>query len=494
MTVLLAFQHYIVMLGTTVMIATKLVPGMGGNPGDKARVIQVLLFTSGLNTLFQTWIGTRLPTVMGPSFAYVLSVLSIINDISEERFHSEHERFLHTMRTIQGSLIVSSFLNILIGYSKAWGNFTRFFSPVVIVPVVCVVGLGLFGRGFPQVGDCMQIGLTMLILLVVCQYLKRLHPVLHSVLERFSLLFCIGVVWAFASILTVAGAYKNSSPETATSCRTDRSSLMSSAPWIKIPYPFEWGTPIFKASHVFGMLGAAIVSSAESTGTFYAAARLAGATSPPAHVITRSIGLQGLGQLLDGIFGAAVGTAATVENVGLLGLTHIGSRRVVQISTAFMIFFSIFGKFGAFFASIPLPIFAAIYCILFGIVAAVGVSFIQFANSNSMRNIYILGLSLFLGISIPQYFTMGTDQFGHGPVKSGSGWFDDILNTLFSSPPAVAMMVGTLLDNTLDAKHSRNERGMPWWVPFQMRKGDSRNEEFYSYPLVLNQIVPSRFL
>ncbi|XP_052188162.1 nucleobase-ascorbate transporter 3 isoform X3 [Diospyros lotus] len=331
MTVLLAFQHYIVMLGTTVMIATKLVPGMGGNPGDKARVIQVLLFTSGLNTLFQTWIGTRLPTVMGPSFAYVLSVLSIINDISEERFHSEHERFLHTMRTIQGSLIVSSFLNILIGYSKAWGNFTRFFSPVVIVPVVCVVGLGLFGRGFPQVGDCMQIGLTMLILLVVCQYLKRLHPVLHSVLERFSLLFCIGVVWAFASILTVAGAYKNSSPETATSCRTDRSSLMSSAPWIKIPYPFEWGTPIFKASHVFGMLGAAIVSSAESTGTFYAAARLAGATSPPAHVITRSIGLQGLGQLLDGIFGAAVGTAATVENVGLLGLTHIGSRRVESL-------------------------------------------------------------------------------------------------------------------------------------------------------------------
>lgn len=31
-TVLLAFQHYIVMLGTTVMIATVLVPQMGGGP------------------------------------------------------------------------------------------------------------------------------------------------------------------------------------------------------------------------------------------------------------------------------------------------------------------------------------------------------------------------------------------------------------------------------------------------------------------------------
>ncbi|RRT85706.1 hypothetical protein B296_00003695 [Ensete ventricosum] len=33
------------------------------------------------------------------------------------------------------------------------------------------------------------------------------------------------------------------------------------------------------------------------------------------------------------------------ENVGLLGLTRVGSRRVVQISAGFMIFFSIFGTY-----------------------------------------------------------------------------------------------------------------------------------------------------
>jgi hypothetical protein len=32
------------------------------------------------------------------------------------------------------------------------------------------------------------------------------------------------------------------------------------------------------------------------------------------------------------------------ENAGLLGLTRVGSRRVVQISAGFMIFFSILGK------------------------------------------------------------------------------------------------------------------------------------------------------
>ncbi|KAI4316750.1 hypothetical protein L6164_024698 [Bauhinia variegata] len=492
---LLGFQHYIVMLGTTVLIASTLVPQMGGNHGDKARVIQSLLFMSGINTLLQTWFGSRLPTVMSGSVAFFLPVMSIINDYTDRVFSSEHERFTYTMRTIQGSLIVSSFINIFLGYSKTWGNLTRLFSPIIMVPIVSLVGLGLFMRGFPLLANCVEIGLPMLILLVITQqYLKRLHPAMHHVLERFALLLCIGIIWAFAAILTVAGAYNNATGRTQVNCRTDRSYLLSSAPWIKIPYPFQWGTPIFRASHVFGMMGAALVTSAESTGTIYAAARLSGATPPPAYVLSRSIGLQGLGMLLEGIFGSVVGTTASVENVGLLGVTHIGSRRVVQISCAFMIFFSIFGKFGAFFASVPLPIFAAIYCVLFGIVAAVGISFTQFANNNSMRNLYVLGLTLFLGISIPQYFVTNTSPDGHGPVRTNGGWFNDILNTIFSSPPTVAIIVGTVLDNTLEAKHTMNDRGIPWWIPFQNRKGDVRNDEFYSLPLRINEYIPTRFL
>ncbi|KAL5984880.1 hypothetical protein ACLOJK_038716 [Asimina triloba] len=124
-TAILAFQHYIVMLGTVVMIATILVPRMGGNNGDKARVIQTLLFMSGINTLLQTFIGTRLPTVMNSSFAFLIPVISVTDDFALRPFTTEHERFLHTMRAIQGALIVSSFLNIIIGYSKIWGKYSR---------------------------------------------------------------------------------------------------------------------------------------------------------------------------------------------------------------------------------------------------------------------------------------------------------------------------------------------------------------------------------
>uniref|UniRef100_M8BXS9 Nucleobase-ascorbate transporter 3 n=1 Tax=Aegilops tauschii TaxID=37682 RepID=M8BXS9_AEGTA len=548
----LAFLHYLVMLGSTVMLVSIIVPAMGGGPGEKARVIQAFLFVSGINTLLQTLVGTRLPTVMNASFAFVVPVLSIARQFNTNDFESNHERFVHTMRATQGALIVASILNMILGYSRAWGAFAKKFSPVIMTPVVCVVGLGLFQIGFPQVGKCVEIGLPMLILAIVVQQEPTVQFALCSMRHFTSDISMSEQPSCLRAILTAAGAYNHVSLKTQQHCRTDKSFLISSAPWIKISYPFHWGPPIFTAGHSFGMMGAVLVSSFESTGAHFATARLAGATPPPAHVLTRSIGLQGIGIFLAGLCGAPAGSSVSVsstgrdelgavaqgggvaittrhhhprldlllglatrvpyrENIGLLGLTKVGSRRVIQISTGFMIFFSIFGnslfppcvtegkkrKFGAFFASIPLPIFAAIYCILFGIVAAVGISFSQFANKNSMRNIYIIGLSLFLGISIPQYFAEYTASAGRGPARTNAGWFNDIINTVFASGPTVALIVASLLDNTLEPRANENDRGLSWFTPFlRRRKGysDPRNEEFYSYPIRVHDFVPHRFL
>lgn len=77
-------------------------------------------------------------------------------------------------------------------------------------------------------------------------------------------------------------------------------------------------------------------------------------------------------------------------------------------------------KFGAFFASIPLPIVAAIYCVLFGYVSSAGLSFLQFCNLNSFKTKFILGFSFFLGLSVPQYFR----EYYHGGLRSSqtTGW------------------------------------------------------------------------
>ncbi|GAB4831424.1 DUF1279 super [Ancistrocladus abbreviatus] len=489
--VALGFQHYILSLGTAVMIPSFLVPVMGGNNEDKAKVVQTLLFVQGINTLLQTLFGTRLPTVIGGSYAYMVPIISIIHDSSLASIEDKQVRFLSTMRAVQGALIVASSVQIILGYSQLWAIFSRFFSPLGMVPVIALVGFGLFNRGFPVVGRCVEIGIPMLILFVgLSQYLKHFQLKKLPILERFALLMSIIVIWAYAHLLTASGAYKHSPELTQDNCRTDRSNLISGASWIRIPYPLQWGAPSFSADHAFGMMAAVLVSLIESTGAYKAAARLASATPPPAHVLSRGIGWQGIGILFSGLFGTLSGSSVSVENVGLLGSTRVGSRRVVQISAGFMIFFSILGKFGALFASIPFTIFAAAYCVFFGLVGSIGLSFLQFTNMNSMRNLFITGVAMYLGLSIPEYFMEYSAKALHGPSHTKAGWFNDFINTIFSSSPAVALIVAVLLDNTLEFKDSARDRGMPWWAKFRTFKGDSRNEEFYTLPFNLNRFFP----
>ncbi|KAK8611651.1 hypothetical protein V6N13_131697 [Hibiscus sabdariffa] len=496
-TILLAFQNYILMLGTSVMIPSLLVPAMGGSDRDKALVIQTLLFVAAINTLLQALFGTRLPAIVGGSYAYVIPIAYIINDPSLHRISNPHERFIQTMRATQGALIVASSIQIILGYSQVWGLFSRFFSPLGMAPVVALVGLGLFQRGFPLLGNCVEIGLPMLLLVIgVSQYLKHVRPLRDiPIFERFPVLICVTIVWIYSLILTASGAYRDKPIATQLSCRTDRANLISTAPWFKFPYPLQWGPPTFSAGHSFAMMSAVLVSMVESTGAYKAASRLAIATPPPAYVLSRGIGWQGIGIMLDGLFGTVTGSTVSVENVGLLGLSRVGSRRVVQISAAFMLFFSILGtssyfrrKFGAVFASIPFPIFAALYCVLFGLVGSVGLSFLQFTNMNCMRNLIITGLSLFLGISIPQFFNEYWNPSHRGLVHTNAGWFNAFMNTIFSSPATVGLTVAVFLDNTIEVEKSKKDRGMPWWVKFRTFRGDNRNEEFYTLPFNLNRL------
>ncbi|KAE8672058.1 Nucleobase-ascorbate transporter 1 [Hibiscus syriacus] len=148
--------------GTVVMIPSFPVPLMGGTDDDKVRVIQTLLFVEGINTLLQRLFGTQLPTVVGGSYAFMVPIISIIHDTSLLSIEDNHMRFLYTMRAVQGALIVASSIQIILGYSQMWAISTRFFTPLGMVPVIALVGFGLFDRGFP-VGRCIEIGLPMLI-------------------------------------------------------------------------------------------------------------------------------------------------------------------------------------------------------------------------------------------------------------------------------------------------------------------------------------------
>ncbi|KAL8226605.1 hypothetical protein R6Q57_016437 [Mikania cordata] len=520
--ILLGFQHYLVMLGTTVLIPTALVPQMGGGNKEKAEVIQTLLFVAGWNTLLQTLFGTRLPAVIGASYTFVAPTISIILN-NKWNDPDPIEKFKKTMRAIQGAMIVASTLQIVLGFSGLWRNVSRFLSPLSATPLVALAGFGLYEFGFPGVARCVEIGLPQLIFVVILsQYVPHMLHSGKAIFEKFCVLMSIAIVWIYAHLLTVGGAYNHTAPKTQISCRTDRAGLVEAALWIRVPYPFQWGAPSFDAGEAFAMVMTTFVTLVESTGGFMAVSRYASATPLPPSVLSRGVGWQGIGILLSGLFGTVSGSSVSIENAGLLAVTRVGSRRVVQISAGFMIFFSVLGKFGAVFASIPAPIVAALYCLFFayvgkllnypicvplfhfiqrvitsfrGFVGSSGLSLLQFCNLNSFRTKFILGFSLFLGLSIPQYFNEYEAINGYGPVHTSGRWFNNMVNVPFSSEAFVAGIVAYFLDNTIHKRDGlgsiRKDRGKHWWDKFRSFHSDTRSEEFYSLPFNLNKYFPA---
>lgn len=66
-----------------------------------------------------------------------------------------------------------------------------------------------------------------------------------------------------------------------------------------------------------------------------------------------------------------------------------------------MLLLAVVGKFGALFTTIPDPVIGGIFIVMFGMITAVGLGTLQYADLNSMRNLFVLGNSLFFGMVLP---------------------------------------------------------------------------------------------
>ena len=230
------------------------------------------------------------------------------------------------------------------------GRLLRFVGPITIAPTIALIGLSLFQFGAPVAGTHWGIGgLTILLIILFSQILRSKH----RAFELFPILLGMGGAWATAGVLTMAGVFEPGHPAY---CSVDK---VAEAAWIRVPLPFQWGMPVFSIAAIVGMLAGVVASIVESVGDYYACARLAGAPVPTAKVVSRGIGMEGVGGLIAGIIGSGNGTTSYSENIGAIGLTRVGSRRVVQVGAIIMIVLGTVAKFGALFTTIPSPVVGA---------------------------------------------------------------------------------------------------------------------------------------
>lgn len=81
--------------------------------------------------------------------------------------------------------------------------------------------------------------------------------------------------------------------------------------------------PTVSVASYMAMMAATMASIIESVGDYYACARIACVTPPPAHAINRGVAIEGFGSVLSGIMGSGGATTSYSQNVGAIGYTKV---------------------------------------------------------------------------------------------------------------------------------------------------------------------------
>ncbi|XP_047205168.1 solute carrier family 23 member 2 isoform X2 [Girardinichthys multiradiatus] len=436
--ILLGFQHYVLAFGGIIAVPLILAEPLciTDNNVAKSQLISTIFFVSGLCTLLQTAVGTRLPILQGGTFSFITPTLAILalpkwqcptpnvpeslsmqlqNGTSPLPGESSDEIWMSRIREIQGAILVASLLQIVLGFSGLVGLVLKFIGPLAIAPTINLIGLSLFIEAGKKCGSHWGIAaLTVCLILLFSQYLSKVDvPMIaykdkkwkvfqYPLFKLFSALFGMCGAWLVCFLLTVFDALPSKSNQYGYSARTDINlNAVTNSPWFHMPYPGQWGMPTVSLSSVLGMIAGVLASTMESIGDYYACARLSGAPPPPTHAINRGIAVEGIGCILAALWGTGNGTTSYSQNIAALGIT-------------------------------------------------------KYVDLNSSRNLLILGFSTFSGLVLPTWF-----HSNPGIIDTGIKELDQVIVVLFTTHMFIGGFFGFLLDNTIPG--TDNERGIHKW-------------------------------
>ncbi|MCF7943814.1 MAG: purine/pyrimidine permease [Spirochaetia bacterium] len=451
---LLGIQQYLTMFGATVIIPFIVGGAMQLPQEELALLISTMFFVSGITTLLQqSPLGNRLPIIQGGTFSFLGPMFAIVGMVGAQGLGWEV-----MIQQVSAAVMFASLFEIILGYTGLLGYIKRLISPLTIAPTIAMIGLALYGIGAPWMAGNWTVSLVTLISMIL--YSQVFSRKIKAFL-LFPVLLAIITGWLVALLGTVFNLIPEGNPANLRS----QLELIAAAKWISLrpALPFKWGFPQINSITIagsLGMLAGYLGSMVESIGDYYSCARMAEAPVPTERMISRGLGAEGLGCLIASIFQTANGTTSYSENIGSIGLTHVASRRVIKAGAVLMLILPMFGKFGAVLSTLPEPVVGAMFVAMFGLIAAVGISNLQFVNMNNSRNLFIIGIAFFSGLSFPAHF-------GAAPISwVDSGMFiqtlGSILQTILTTGMAVTAIVAILLDNLLPGA-TKAERGLEYW-------------------------------
>lgn len=365
----LGLQHLLAMYSGSILVPIMIAGALGYSTKELTYLISTDIFMCGVATFLQLqvnkYFGIGLPVVLGVAFQSV-APLSIIG----AKLGSG---------AIFGSIIVSGLIVILI--SGFFSKIRKFFPPLVTGSVITTIGLTLIPVAIGNMGNNIPKPELSSVILAVVTILVILF--IHAVTTGFirSIAILIGLM-----IGTVVAAFMG----------VVDFSPIAQAPLIHIPTPFFFGKPIFDFSSILMMTIISLVSMVESTGVYLALSDITGDEISETR-LRNGYRAEGLAVALGGIFNTFPYTGFS-QNVGLVQLSGIKTRRPIFYTAGFLVILGLLPKFGACAQIIPAPVLGGAMLVMFGMVTIQGIRMLGRVDFNNEHNLLIAAMAVASGV------------------------------------------------------------------------------------------------
>ncbi len=371
---LLSIQHLFAMFGATV-----LVPALTGmSPA-------VALISSGIGTLvFIVVTKGKVPSYLGSSFAFINPIIAV-----------KALELDPASGVGMGSFLVGSFLVgvtyslVALIISRAGTNWLmKLLPPVVVGPVIMVIGLGLSVTAITMVTNnpvgeydltYVLVGLVTLTITILTAIFTRgflsVIPVLVGIIGGYVFSICMNIV--------------------------DLQPVID-AKWVQLPpfvIPFVDYTPSFTWRVFLLMVPVAIVPIAEHIGHQLVLSKVIGKDLIKDPGLDRSMLGDGIATMIASTLGGPPNTTYG-ENIGVLAITRAFSIYLFIGAAVFAILFGFCGKIAALLTTIPTPVMGGVSILLFGIIASSGLRMLveNKVDFSRKRNLIIASVILVIGI------------------------------------------------------------------------------------------------
>jgi len=337
----------------------------------------VALFGAGIGTLlFQLITRRSVPIFLASSFAFIAPIMFGVQTWG--------------IGATMGGLMAAGVVYVLMGAVikvRGVGFIHKLLPPVVVGPVIMVIGLGLApvavnmalgktGDGAVQLIDADAAlwisSIALLVTIAISVFAKgflKLLPIFGGIVAGYIASLVYGVV--------------DFSP-------------VAQASWLALP---KFIAPEFNINAIFFMVFVAIAPAVEHVGDMLAISNVTGKDYLKKPGLHRTMTGDGVATIAASMMGAPPNTTYS-EVTGAVMLTKAFNPVIMTWAAVTAIVLALVGKLGALLQTIPVPVMGGIMILLFGSIATVGLNTLIKNNVDlhKSRNLVIVAVTLVFGI------------------------------------------------------------------------------------------------